>query len=100
MLNKDPKNRFALESLGYLYREDGDIKTAASYFSKLAQAYPDDYVAYLAMGDLFAGDQLARIEASLDAGLLTSRFGGPVAPAAERTEGSAANSMRQGASHE
>lgn len=55
VLSKDPKNRFALESLGYLYREDGDIKTAAAYFTKLAQAYPDDYVAYLAMGDLFAG---------------------------------------------
>ena len=56
VLNKDPKNRYALESLGYLYREDGEVKTAASYFTKLAEAYPDDYVAYLAMGDLFAGD--------------------------------------------
>ncbi len=55
VLAKDQKNRFALESLGYLYREDGDIKSAAQYFRKLAAAYPDDYVAYLAMGDLFAG---------------------------------------------
>jgi adenylate kinase family enzyme len=34
-------------------------------------------------GDLSAGDQLARIEASLDAGLLNSRFRGAAAPAAE-----------------
>lgn len=55
VLAKDANNRFALESLGYLYREDGDIKTAAQYFQKLAAAYPNDYVAYLAMGDLYAG---------------------------------------------
>ena len=35
-------------------------------------------------GDLSADDQLARIMATLDAGLLTSRFGGPASPAAER----------------
>ncbi|HWR15807.1 MAG TPA: tetratricopeptide repeat protein [Terriglobales bacterium] len=55
VLKREPNNRFALESLGYLYREDGDVKTAAEYFMKLAKAYPDDYVAYLAMGDLYAG---------------------------------------------
>jgi tetratricopeptide (TPR) repeat protein len=55
VLAKDANNRFALESLGYLYREDGDVKTAAQYFQKLAAAYPNDYVAYLAMGDLYAG---------------------------------------------
>ena len=54
VLAKDPTNRFALESLGYLYREDGDIKAAAEYFAKYAKAYPDDYVPYLAMGDLYA----------------------------------------------
>ena len=35
-------------------------------------------------GDRSAGEQLERIEASLDAGLLTSRFSGPASPAAER----------------
>ena len=54
VLQKDPKNRFALEGLGYLYREDGDVKTSAEYFTRYAQAYPNDYVPYLAMGDLFA----------------------------------------------
>jgi tetratricopeptide (TPR) repeat protein len=54
ILSKDPKNRFALESLGYLYREDGDVKTSADYFTRYAAAYPNDYVPYLAMGDLYA----------------------------------------------
>ncbi|HLH09302.1 MAG TPA: tetratricopeptide repeat protein [Terriglobales bacterium] len=54
VLNRDPKNRYALEGLGYLYREDGNVKTAASYFQKLADAYPNDYVPYLALGDLYA----------------------------------------------
>jgi tetratricopeptide (TPR) repeat protein len=54
VLQKDPKNRFALESLGYLYREDRNIKTAAEYFNKLAAAYPNDHVAYLALGDMYA----------------------------------------------
>ncbi len=55
VLAKDPNNRFALESMGYLYREDGDVKTAAQYFEKLAAAYPNDYVPYFAMGDLYTG---------------------------------------------
>ena len=35
-------------------------------------------------GDLSANDQLARIMASLDAGLLASRFSGPTSPTAEQ----------------
>lgn len=54
VLKKDPSNRFALEGLGYLYREDGDVKAAAEYFTKLTRAYPNDYIGYLALGDLFA----------------------------------------------
>lgn len=52
VLNNDPKNRFALEGLGYLAREDGDNKTAEQFFTRLADAYPNDYVAYLALGDM------------------------------------------------
>jgi tetratricopeptide (TPR) repeat protein len=52
-LQRDPKNRFALESMGYLAREVGDNKTAEEYFKKLQAAYPDDYGAYLALGDLY-----------------------------------------------
>lgn len=53
VLNKDSKNRYALEGLGYIARDAGDSKLAASYFNKLAAAYPNDYVAYLALGDLY-----------------------------------------------
>lgn len=55
VLAKDPKNRYAMEALGYLYREQGDIKTSAQYFERYASAYPNDYIPYLAMGDLYAG---------------------------------------------
>jgi tetratricopeptide (TPR) repeat protein len=53
VLNKDPKNRFALESLGYLARDVGDAKAAEQWFMKFAAAYPDDYVPHLALGDLY-----------------------------------------------
>src|SRR5262249_13373104 len=53
ILEKDPDNRYALEAMGYLYRELNDSKMAAEYFNRLAKAYPDDHVAYLALGDLY-----------------------------------------------
>jgi tetratricopeptide (TPR) repeat protein len=53
VLQRDPKSRFALESLGYLARETGDNKTAEEFFKKLQAAYPSDYAAYLALGDLY-----------------------------------------------
>ncbi len=53
ILAKDQNNRYALEALGYLARETGDNKTAEGYFQRLAKAYPNDYVAYLALGDLY-----------------------------------------------
>jgi tetratricopeptide (TPR) repeat protein len=53
ILERDPKNRFALESIGYLSRDMGDRKAAEMYFTRMAQAYPDDYVPHLAMGDMF-----------------------------------------------
>jgi tetratricopeptide (TPR) repeat protein len=57
VLNKDPKNRYALEAMGYLARDAGDAKTAEQYFNRLAAAYPDDYVAYLALGDMFTASR-------------------------------------------
>lgn len=54
VLAKDPKNRFALESMGYLAREAGDAKAAEEFFLKLAEAHPDDHVAYLALGDMYS----------------------------------------------
>jgi tetratricopeptide (TPR) repeat protein len=53
VLQKDPKNRYALESLGYLARDGGDSKAAEQWFLKFAADYPDDYVPHLALGDLY-----------------------------------------------
>jgi tetratricopeptide (TPR) repeat protein len=53
ILRGDPNNRFALEAMGYLYREDNNPRMAEQYFNKLAAAYPGDYVPYLALGDLY-----------------------------------------------
>jgi tetratricopeptide (TPR) repeat protein len=57
VLQRDPKSRFALESMGYLAREVGDNKTAEAFFKKLQAAYPEDYVAYLALGDLYTAER-------------------------------------------
>jgi tetratricopeptide (TPR) repeat protein len=53
ILSGDPNNRFALEAMGYLYREDNHPQMAEQYFNRMAAAYPDDYVPYLALGDLY-----------------------------------------------
>ena len=53
VLGKDPTNHYALEAMGYLYREDNNPKKAEEFFNRLAAAYPNDYVPYLALGDLF-----------------------------------------------
>lgn len=53
LLERDEKNRYALEALGYLSRDQGNIQDAEKYFTRLAAAYPDDYVPYLAMGDMY-----------------------------------------------
>jgi tetratricopeptide (TPR) repeat protein len=53
VLRRDPKNRLAMEGLGYLARDVGDNKTAERYFSMYAQYYPDEYAPYLELGDLY-----------------------------------------------
>jgi tetratricopeptide (TPR) repeat protein len=53
LLKRDEKNRYALEALGYLSRDDGDNKAAEVFFSRMAAAYPNDYVPYMALGDLY-----------------------------------------------
>jgi tetratricopeptide (TPR) repeat protein len=53
----DPRNRFALTSLGYASREAGRDEDAQKYFEKLAQVDPDLYVPYLALGDLYTARQ-------------------------------------------
>ncbi len=52
-LNLDPTSHSALTALGYLSREISDAATAEKYFLKLQELYPNDYVPYLALGDLY-----------------------------------------------
>ncbi len=69
ILAKDQNNRYALEALGYMAREDGDNKAAEGYFQRYANAYPKDYVPYLALGDLYtASKDFARANASYEEG--------------------------------
>src|SRR5229473_1885393 len=53
LLKRDDKNRYALEALGYLSRDEGDNKAAETFFTRMASAYPNDYVPYMALGDLY-----------------------------------------------
>jgi tetratricopeptide (TPR) repeat protein len=57
LLKRDEKNRYALEALGYLARDEGNTKEAALYFNRMAAAYPDDYVPYLALGDMYTSSR-------------------------------------------
>ena len=57
VLDIDPKNRFALTSIGYAFRAAGRTADAEKYFQRLAQADPDLYVPYLALGDLYTADK-------------------------------------------
>jgi tetratricopeptide (TPR) repeat protein len=53
LLERDPKSRYALEGMGYLSRDLGDNQAAEAYFTRMAEAYPNDYVPYVALGDLY-----------------------------------------------
>jgi tetratricopeptide (TPR) repeat protein len=53
ILAADPKNRFALTSIGYAARAAGRDQEAEKYFQRLADGYPTLYVPYLALGDLY-----------------------------------------------
>lgn len=52
-LKLDPNNNAALTAIGYLSRELGDAQAAEKYFTQLKKLYPDDYVPYLALCDLY-----------------------------------------------
>ena len=49
----DPHSRFALTSLGYASRAAGSSSEAERYFTLLAKEYPNSYVPYLALGDMY-----------------------------------------------
>ncbi len=53
----DSSNAGALGSLGFLSREMGDSAAARGYFLEFAKKHPDDYVPYLALGDLDSADR-------------------------------------------
>jgi tetratricopeptide (TPR) repeat protein len=57
-LDLDPENRSALTSLGFLYRDNDNPKVAEEYFLRLAKLYPNDYVPYMALGDLYTSQKL------------------------------------------
>lgn len=50
----DPSSAVALGALGYVSREMGDNEGARNYFLELEKKHPDDYVPYLALGDLYS----------------------------------------------
>jgi tetratricopeptide (TPR) repeat protein len=67
ILSADPKNRFALTSIGYASRAAGQDKEAEKYFQRLADAYPKLYVPFLALGDLYtARRDFTKAQASYD----------------------------------
>jgi predicted Zn-dependent protease len=49
----EPENPFALTSLGYISRANGNNGQAEKYFKELAKDHPSYYVPYLALGDLY-----------------------------------------------
>lgn len=53
ILAMDPKNRYALTSVGYAYRAAGREADAEKTFEQLAQVDPTLYVPWLALGDLY-----------------------------------------------
>jgi tetratricopeptide (TPR) repeat protein len=53
----DSSNAGALGSLGFLARAMGDSSAARGYFLEFAKQHPDDYVPYLALGDLYSADR-------------------------------------------
>jgi tetratricopeptide (TPR) repeat protein len=52
ILAADPRNRFALTSIGYAERAAGNDREAKQYFDRLAKYYPSLYIPWLALGDL------------------------------------------------
>jgi tetratricopeptide (TPR) repeat protein len=53
ILAVDPKNRFALTSLGYASRTAGRDQDAEKYFRRLAEVAPTLYIPYQALGDMY-----------------------------------------------
>ena len=52
-LRSDPKNRYALEALGYIARENNDAASAEHYFELMAADYPTDYMFRISRWEIF-----------------------------------------------
>ncbi len=69
ILAMDGENRLALISLGYASRAAGRDQAAEKYFQRLAQADPQLYIPYLALGDLYtARREFRQAQASYEKG--------------------------------
>jgi tetratricopeptide (TPR) repeat protein len=65
ILATDHNSRSALTAAGYLSRETGHDQDAEKYFQRLATAYPNLYVPYVALGDLYTSRKdFARAQSS------------------------------------
>lgn len=53
ILAADPRNRFALTSIGYASRAAGNDRDAEKYFELLVRDYPSLYIPWLALGDMY-----------------------------------------------
>ncbi|HKW19111.1 MAG TPA: tetratricopeptide repeat protein [Terriglobales bacterium] len=56
-LQMDPNNHATLTALGYLSRDMKDPVDAEKYFLKLSELYPQDYVPFFALGDLYTSNK-------------------------------------------
>jgi tetratricopeptide (TPR) repeat protein len=56
-LTIDSSNAGALGALGFLSREMGDSESARTYFMEFAKKHSDDYVPFLALGDLYSANR-------------------------------------------
>ena len=53
ILSGDPNNRFALEAMGYLYREDNDPQNGGAIFQQARSCLSQRLRAVSALGDLY-----------------------------------------------
>jgi tetratricopeptide (TPR) repeat protein len=93
-LQIDPNNHAALTALGYLSRDMKDPVAAEKYFLKLAELYPQDYVPYFALGDLYTSSkQYERAQANYEKAF-------QLAPKNALVVGAAINSALEAPGHE
>jgi tetratricopeptide (TPR) repeat protein len=93
-LQADPVNHAALTALGYLSRDLKDPASAEKYFLKLQEAYPNDYVPYFALGDLYTSSR------QFDRALASYEKAHELAPNNALVVAAAINSSLEGPAHQ